>query len=197
MNINPALLKISLISSNNKSTIIPAVAKILPENMIKLILHINNDEPSGLAKIIIANANDEKIVYAKSEINIIKPQETKSIKGKTVNAPLIIKHAINQDPVDKHKVQISIQGKNFIGKRALINGKKTIIPKKNKENLSAFTIAEFRNSNIIISKIKVTNKNSELILEIKLPDKYPGGKEELFISTPSGQTFTEIDLPKI
>jgi hypothetical protein len=41
----------------------------------------------------------------------------------------------------------------------------------------------------------IKEHNTVLVMNIRLPKDYKGGDEELFISTPAGQTFTVIKIP--
>ena len=137
----------------------------------------------------------KKKIIAESEINVIKPALVFGIKGKKrFTAPAILKHTVSRD---KENIEIIITGNNFIGKRAQINGKKIIIPKKNPSGLKSFTQAEFKNEEIKITKTLIRNKKTELVINAKLPENYKGTKEELFVSTPAGQVYVEIEVPGI
>ena len=198
-NINPSKLKVTWISSTNRIKVPPSTIKQLSNGKIKLITFVDKDEPEGIAKVILSNTEDIKSAIAQTEVNIIKSQGFTKIKGKVFNKPIVETYKIKQDPSnpdDPLSFKIMITGENFIGRRARINNKKVIIPKKVVPGqVSRFTYAEFRNSNITINKIRTKDNNSTLIIKLRLPEDYKGGREELFISTPVGQTFTEIQFP--
>ena len=199
-NINSSKLKLTWISSTNRIKILPSTIKQLPENKTKLITLIDKDEPEGIAKVVLSDITDIRNIIAQAEVNIMKPQVLTKINGMAFDKPIVENFIIKGDPGrpdDPLSLKIKITGKNFIGKKAKINNKKIIIQRKaGAGQLSRFTYAEFRNSNIAINKIQTEDNNSTLILKIKLPKNYKGSKEELFISTPLGQTFVEIDLSK-
>ena len=195
VNLNLEKLKVTWTSSQNNPTVIQTIPELLQNGIIKLTIQVNKDEPEGKAKIRIST-DDDKNILAESEINIIKPQSASGIKGvRKFAAPIIIKHSIVQNPKNKELLEIKITGENFIGKRANINNKKIVVSKKNKDKLS-LTIAEFRNPDILITRTYTTKKNTELTIKVRLPNDYKSSKEDLFISTPVGQTYIQIQLPK-
>ena len=197
--INPSKLRVTWISSTNRLKVLKSTIKQLPNNKIKLITLVDKDEPEGIAKVVLSDITDIRNVIAQTEVNIIKSQILTKIKGKAFDKPIVEFYEIKKDPSkpdDRSSLKLKIIGKNFIGRRAKINNQKVIIPRKAVPGqLSRFTYAEFRNSAVTINKIRTTNKNSILIIKLKLPENYKGGKEELFISTPVGQVFTEIQFP--
>ena len=200
ININPSKLRVTWISSTNKVKVLSFTVNQLPNKKIKLITFVEKDEPEGIAKVILSDVTDIRSIITQTKVNIIKSQHLAKINGMTFDKPIIENYIINQDPGrpnDKLSLKLKITGKNFIDRKVKINNQKVIILKKViPKEISRFTYAEFRNSEITINKIRIKDNNSTLIIKLKLPKNYKGGKEELFISTPVGQVFTEIQFPK-
>ena len=199
-NIDLSKLRVTWISSTNRIEVPSSTIKQLANGKIKLLTYVDKDEPEGIAKIILSDITDVKSKVAQAEVNVIKPSKLSQIKGKSFDKPVIDNVLVTKDqskPDDKSSIKIEITGKNFIGRRAKINKKEALVLKKSSGQLSRFTYAEFRNSDIEITRIRTKNNNSTLIIKLQLPKNYEGGREELFISTPVGQTFIDIELPTV
>lgn len=200
-NIDPSKLKVTWVSSTNRVKIPPSSLRLLPKGKLKLITLVDKNEPEGIAKVIISDIADIKNSLVEATVNVTKSQEVSrpNSMAKPFDKPIIEAYKIMSNPGkpdDPYSIKLKITGQNFIGRRAKINSKKVIISRKTTYSSSrTFTFAEFRNSNITVNTVHTEDKHKTLLIKLQLPKNYAGGKEELFISTPTGQTFTEIDFP--
>ena len=197
INLKPSSLKIMWLTSDNMSKdLSPMLLKLLPGGLMRLTAHIEKEEPEGKTFIIISNAEDLTKIISHSEINIIKPAIATTTEGKILGPPIITRINVLQDLKDKQTCTITALGKDFLENKIKVNNNLITVLEKNSAKTKNLTYAEFRNNRINILDSNIKNNGTELILKIKLPINYSGNKEELFITTPIGEVFSEIQLPK-
>ncbi len=123
------------------------------------------------------------------------PANIASFNGNKFGKPKVLKFSTEKDSTNTKRIKLVIVGENFIGKRAKIGKEKVVSSKKKSKGAPVLTFTEFKNQNILITRSTVGKQNTELVIDIEVPKDYKGGKETLLISTPVGQTFTEIIIP--